>query len=545
LPDGVAIVKAIAVDFTDPNESRRRPDQFQRNGYSEGRLLFQRCGTCGRVQEPPRPMCGSCHGLTFEATESDGRGIVHSWVIPRHGAPEGETHVVALVELDEGMRVVAEIVDSADELAIGDSVELAVQPGEGEERIAFRVVQRVAEPRPAKREEFSYGRFLLRPGLPENPWAKAAIAGIGQTEFSKDSGRSELQLAAEASIAAIEDAGLTPSDIDGMVTFSIDSTHESALMDCLGINDLTWTGRPPGGGNISAAVLGQAAAAVISGAARSVLVYRAFNERSGHRFGAPQPADRPSRRPSGRALLNSQAARYALWYRRYMHEYGVTNEDLGRYSVIARRYAATNPNAWFHGRPITLEDHQSSRWIVEPVLRLLDCCQESDGGVALVVTSRERAAAGPHTPVVIEAAAQSHAAGAAASLNFQRADLGRFEEAAAVAATLYRDSGLRPQDIDAAMLYENFTPVVFLLLEALDFCKPGEAKHFIADGNIELGGSLPVNTHGGLLGEAYIHGVNSILEAVRQLRGTACNQVSGAEHVLVSVGPTGVILGRG
>nr|WP_157932908.1 hypothetical protein [Mycobacteroides abscessus] len=236
---------------------------------------------------------------------------------------------------------------------------------------------------------------------------------------------------------------------------------------------------------------------------------------------------------------------YALWYQRYMHENAVTNLDLGRYSVVARKHAATNPRAWFYKRPITLEDHQSSRWIVEPVLRLLDCCQESDGAVALVVTSREQARRGPHVPVVVEAAAQSHAAGVTAGIGFQRSDMGRFDEAAGVAAQLYRDSGLTPSDIDAAMIYENFTPVVLMQLEAYGFCKPGQAKDFIAEGNIELGGALPVNTHGGLLGEAYIHGINNISEAVRQLRGTSYNQVAGAEHVAVAAGPSGLILGRG
>jgi acetyl-CoA acetyltransferase len=236
---------------------------------------------------------------------------------------------------------------------------------------------------------------------------------------------------------------------------------------------------------------------------------------------------------------------YALWFQRYMYENGVTNEDLGRYSVVARKHAATNPNAWFYNRPITLDDHQSSRWIVEPILRLLDCCQESDGGVALVVTTRESASAGPNVPVIVEAAAQSHAAGVMAGVGYTRSNMARFEECAAVAAQMYRDSGLTPGDIDAAMVYENFSPVVHLQLEAYGFCEPGRAKDFIAGGNIELGGKLPVNTHGGLLGEAYIHGLNNILEGVRQIRGTASNQVADAEHVVVSAGPSGLILGRG
>jgi acetyl-CoA acetyltransferase len=288
-----------------------------------------------------------------------------------------------------------------------------------------------------------------------------------------------------------------------------------------------------------------AAAAVVSGAARSVLVYRAFNERSGRRFGQPITPVKENDLVAARRRLNTPSSMYALWYQRYMHEYGVSNEDLGRYTVVARKHAANNPNAWFYNRAITLEDHQASRWIVEPILRLLDCCQESDGGVALVITSRDRAQDGPNIPVVVEAAAQSHAAGVMAGVGYTRSDMGRFDEAAAVAAQMYRASGLTPRDIDAAMIYENFSPVVYLQLEAYGFCGPGRAKEFIAEGNIEIGGTVPVNTHGGLLGEAYIHGINNILEGVRQIRGTSYNQVPDAQHVVVSAGPSGAILGRG
>ena len=529
--------------YEDANDQRRRADQFQLDGFAEDRLLFQRCTRCGRVQEPARPMCGACHGLKFDSIESKGRGVIYSWVIPRHGAPEGETHVIATIELDESVRLVAEIIDTPlDLVANGVAVEVVFQSGVGPDRVAFRRVEPPSSsPAPSR---VSPPPFHLRPPAAKNLWATTAIAGIGQTEFSKDSGRSELQLAAEASLAAITDAGMEPAEIDGMVTFSIDSTQETVLMECLGIDQLTWLGRPPGGGNISAAVLGMASAAVITGAARSVLVYRAFNERSGHRFGQPTTPTTPQRATSGRKRLTTMAAMYGLWFQRYLHEHCVTNEDLGRYSVVARKHAANNPNAFFYQRPITLADHQASRWIVEPVLRLLDCCQESDGGVALVITSTARAKSCPQTPVRIAAAAQSHAAGSAAGINFQRANLARFDEAASVAAQLYRDAGLGPGNIDAAMVYENFSPVVFLQLEAYGFCEPGRAKHLIAEGGIEIGGAVPVNTHGGLLGEAYIHGMNNILEAVRQLRGTACNQVTDAEHVVVAAGPSGAILGR-
>ena len=360
----------------------------------------------------------------------------------------------------------------------------------------------------------------------------AVISGIGHTEFSKDSGRSPLQLAAEASRAAIADAGLTPADIDGSVTFVLDRNDELAVMRCLGIPVLRWSARTRGGGGGACATVQLAAGAVLSGQARHVLIWRAFNERSRHRFGQPNPRPPDAAHdwylPFG---LDTPAKVYGLTFQRYMHRYGLTNADFGLYTVVARGYAATNPNAWFYKRPITLADHQASRWIVEPLLRLLDCCQESDGGVALVVSAAEPGSEPGSGPAVrISAAAAAHVLGGDEMYSYYHDDLSVFPEGVALGRSLWASSGLGPSDIDVAMIYENFSPIVFMQLEALGFCGPGEARDFIAYGNIGPGGSLPVNTNGGLLGEGYIHGMNNIIEAVRQLRGTSPNQVAGAEH---------------
>jgi len=377
------------------------------------------------------------------------------------------------------------------------------------------------------------------------PPRQTAIVGIGATEFSKNSGRSELQLAAEAVKAALDDAGLRPADVDGLVSFVQDTNDELRLIRSVGIEQVTWASRTPFGGGGAMSTVQHAAAAIVSGAAEVVVIWRAFNERSGHRFG--QPAQGPTQAgmswhtPFG---LDTPAKMYSLWFQGYMHRYGLTNEDFGRYAVVARRHAATNPKAWFYEQPITLDDHQSSRWIVEPIVRLLDCCQESDGGVALVVTSAERARHLAQPPVLVEAAAQSSVLAGDVLFNYYHDDLATFPEASHVADQLWRASGLSPADVDVAMIYENFSPIVFYLLEAYGFCGPGEAKDFIADGQIDLTGSLPVNTHGGLLGEAYIHGVNSIQEAVRQIRGTAVNQVAGAEVALATAGRSAVLLTR-
>jgi acetyl-CoA acetyltransferase len=375
---------------------------------------------------------------------------------------------------------------------------------------------------------------------------RAAIVGIGQTEFSKNSGRNELQLATECIRAALSDAGLSPKDVDGLVTFTLDTSDEVAIATSMGMPDLRWISRTVQGGAGSAATVQHAAAAVASGAADVIVVYRAFNERSGRRFGQPGAFGAAKSRDLYRTFgLDTPAKWFALRFQRYMHEFSVTNEDFGRYGVVARRHAATNPDAWFYQRPITLEEHQCSRWIVEPILRLLDCCQESDGGVAFVVTSPDRARDLRHPVVLIEGATESNPAGTHVTASYYDEDLTRYPEAESIAAQLWKTTGLTPADIDVAMLYDAFSPVIFYQLEAFGFCGHGEARDFILDGHIDLDGTIPVNTNGGLLGEAYVHGMNNITEAVRQLRGTAVNQVGDVGHVLCSSGRSAAILGRG
>ena len=381
---------------------------------------------------------------------------------------------------------------------------------------------------------------------------QTAIAGIGATEFSKNSGRSELQLAAEAVAAAIDDAGLTPADVDGMVTYTMETNPEIQVAQAVGIGELTFFSRIHYGGGAACATVQQAALAVATGLAEVVVCYRAFNERSGRRFGAGR-ADW-SATAEGAAMgwytpfgFMTPAAWVAMSARRYMHQYGATSEDFGRVSVAARRHAATNPAAYFHGRPITLEEHQASRWIVEP-LRLLDCCQETDGAQALVVTSIERARSLRHAPAVVAAAAQGSGVDQENMTSFARDDITGLPEMGLVGHQLYAQAGIGPDDVQTAVIYDHFTPFVLPQLEELGFCPRGEARDFIADGAIELGGRLPLNTHGGQLGEAYLHGMNGIAEAVRQVRGTAVNQVDDVEHVLVTAGtgvPTsGLILAR-
>ncbi|MDO8395418.1 MAG: lipid-transfer protein [Dietzia sp.] len=375
---------------------------------------------------------------------------------------------------------------------------------------------------------------------------KAAIVGIGATDFSKDSGRSELRLAAEAVRTAVADAGLQPSDVDGLVSFTMDANTESAVARAAGIGSLNFFSRIHYGGGAACATVQQAAMAVATGVAEVVVCYRAFNERSGMRFGQVNSAlvqqvnssgtDNAFSYPHG---LSTPAGFVAMVAQRYMHEYGATSEDFGRVAVVDRKHAAVNPAAFFHGTPITLDDHQNSRYIAEP-LHLLDCCQESDGGQAIVVTTPERARDLPHRPVAIAAAASGSGPDQFIMTSYYRPELAGLPEMGIVGDQLWAQSGLRPQDMDMAVLYDHFTPYVLMQLEELGFCGRGEAKDFVREpGALEVGGRLPLNTHGGQLGEAYIHGMNGIAEGVRQLRGDSVNQVPGAEKLVVTAG-TGV-----
>ncbi|MGC4963081.1 lipid-transfer protein [Gordonia sp. DT101] len=375
---------------------------------------------------------------------------------------------------------------------------------------------------------------------------QAAIAGIGATEFSKDSGRSELRLAAEAVSAAVADAGLTPADVDGLVSFTMDTNAEIAVARAVGIKEMTYFSRIHYGGGAACATVQQAAMAVATGVADVVVAYRAFNERSGLRFGQVNSAVANQENSSGTDNafsyphgLSTPAAFVAMVAQRYMHEYGATSEDFGRIAVVDRKHAAVNPNAFFHGKPITLEDHQSSRYIAEP-LHLLDCCQESDGGVAIVVVSAERARDLPQVPAVISAAAAGSADDQFIMSSYYRDDLAGLPEMGLVGRQLWKQSGLGPSDMDMAILYDHFTPYTLMQLEELGFCGRGEAKDFVRHpGALEVGGELPLNTHGGQLGEAYIHGMNGIAEAVRQIRGDSVNQVENADKIVVTAG-TGV-----
>ncbi len=372
---------------------------------------------------------------------------------------------------------------------------------------------------------------------------RCAIVGIGATEFSKDSGRSTLTLAVEASLEAIGDAGLVPIDIDGIVRCDMDDVRTSDLIHTLGLDNISYLGENGPGGVAPAAMVGQAVAAILSGQATAVLVYRSLNGRSGRRYGAAsQASDAP--RVGGNGTydeywlpygLQTPGQCFALMARRHMIDFGTTPDQLGRIPIACRNRANANPAAQMHGRPMGLDDYLGARMISDP-LRLFDFCLETDGANALVVTTAERARDLPRPPALIRAVAQASLPDVQPG-NFysvlMRESLTTLP-AAPVGRLLFERAGLGPDDIDVAQLYDCFSITVLLQLEDYGFCAKGEGGSFVADGSIELDGSIPINTAGGHLSEGYIHGMNHIVEGVRQIRGTSTNQVPGAETCLVT-----------
>ncbi len=376
---------------------------------------------------------------------------------------------------------------------------------------------------------------------------RAAIVGIGQTEFSKDSGRSTLRMALEVVLEALDDAGLKPEDVDGIVKMQAnDDIFEIDLLRSLDLPNLRYFNEVPHGGGAACGTIASAVAAVVAGMADVVVTFRSLNERSERRFGESSVGGgmahwRQYYLPHG---LVTPAQWVAIFGQRYLYEYGCSTEEFGRVSVLCRKHAATNPHAMMYGRPITLEDHQSSRWIAEP-LRLLDCCLDTDGACAAVVASAEKAKTLKGKPAYIAAAAQGTGSRSEMMTSYQRSSLTRLEESEAAAREVYRIAELEPRDIHVAEIYDPFTPMVLMQLEAYGFAERGQARRLFHERRLELDGDMPMNTHGGHLGDGYLHGFSHIVEGVRQIRGTAANQVKDPQTCLVTAGvgvPTSAII---
>ncbi|MFK7896570.1 MAG: acetyl-CoA acetyltransferase [Myxococcota bacterium] len=370
---------------------------------------------------------------------------------------------------------------------------------------------------------------------------QVAIAGIGCTEFSKDSGVSTLTLGTRAIMAALEDAGLAPDQLDGVATYRVgDSVLPAILAQSLGIQDLRYYVDQFGGGSVSHSVVGQAALAIHAGIADYIVCYRALNARSEFRMGGTgrPPVDAVETQYQAPFGYFNPPQQYAMAARAHMEKFGTTAADFGAVAVAQRAFAEKNERA-LQRSPMTLDDYFASRCIVDP-FRLFDCCLETDGAVAILLTSRERAQDLKKDPVLISGA--SWGSGHTLYSN-QQPDPTR-TAAADMAPRLFEMAGIGPSEIDVAELYDCFTYSVLVQLEDYGFCKKGEAGAFVESGATGLGGALPTNTHGGFLSEGYVHGFNHIYEAVSQLRGEAGErQVEGAE-VALSTAQAGYISGN-
>jgi len=360
-------------------------------------------------------------------------------------------------------------------------------------------------------------------------------------------------LACETIKASLDDAGLTTEDIDGLVKQTDDASDEHAVTSSMGMGNLTYFGECRWGAAPSAMVM-RAAMGVATGAANYIVIYRAVNGSSKRRM---IPSMRTSGQMSTSDLLQwtfhapfghiSEAGRVAMIVRRYMHEFNINSDQFGWVPVVCREHGAKNPNSMYYKKPITIGDYRESEMVVEP-LRRLDYYEEADAAAALVITTAERAKDLRQRPAYVLGAAQNMVPETEELNSYYRQNISSLPEMAQVGKRIFSMAGVSRKDIDCIQLDDSYGPLVPMQLEALGFCDRGEGVAFCDGGaRIKVGGELPLNTSGGSLGEGYIHGMNHVIEAVRQIRGTSTARIKDARLVLVASGAgspaSGLILG--
>jgi acetyl-CoA acetyltransferase len=375
---------------------------------------------------------------------------------------------------------------------------------------------------------------------------RTAIVGIGLTPFARKRTQSELSAGCEAIKMALDDAGLSPRDVDGMVRYELESNTQEKYARALGIENLSYYGSVEYGGGAGCGTLLHAAVAVATGIASVVVCLRSRNRGSGGRPWAKTgnfvEGDWQFSSPYG---LVRPVDQIALMARRYMLDCGVTREHYGAAAIACRTHAQRNPMALMQ-KPLTMDDYLGARMIADPMC-LFDCCLESDGSLACVITSAERARDLRQRPAYIHSAAQGMGPNASVMTNYYKPDFLATSNAY-VARDLWGRSDIKAKDVRCAQLYDAFTPLILVSLEEFGFVEPGQAGPFALEGNLQWPhGRLPTNTSGGSLSEAYVHGFNLICEGVRQIRGTSTCQVRDCDSVLVTSGagvPNGAVLLR-
>ena len=366
---------------------------------------------------------------------------------------------------------------------------------------------------------------------------KYCIVGVGETEYSRNSGRTQRAMAVEALHAAMKDAGLGPDEVDGMMSYSgNDSIGSMSVANDLGIR-LDYFMDVQGGGSSTEALVGIAMGVIEAGMCHTVAIFRSMNGYTFRRIGGtPGGGVAPMATITGESLNGAQYGRasaaqnFQFAFARHMHEYGTTNEQLARVKVAHSKHASNNPKAYYKHR-VTVEDVLSSRWVVKPACHLLDCCVETDNATCLIVTSAERARHLRQRPVYIMAAAGR--VNKPLSADYHHLNPITQHPGVYAGRILWRNSGVEPKDVQLTGAYDAFTFTPVLLLEGYGFCKPGEGGPYVSSGIIELGGERPNNTSGGHLCEGYTHGINMVVENVRQLRHKAddyCPNWENEEH---------------